>query len=88
MTTFTLVLGDSCRNGADVVAVHRGSEYGVVLAKWRSEFVTWMFRVDDERSTYHGHYFIYGAEGEGRPNMEDALRRAKTDYLARVTKYI
>jgi len=85
MTTFTIVSGDSCRNGANVLAVHRGSEYGVVLAQWRSEFVTWMFRLDDERSTYHGHYFIYG---DDRAPIGEAMKEAKADYLARVARYI
>lgn len=85
MTTFTLTSGDSCRNGAEVVAVHRGTEYGVVLAHWRSEFVTWMFRLDDERSTYHGHYFTYGGD---RTPVGEALKQARADYLARVARYI
>ena len=88
MSKFTLVVGGNCANGAEVVAVHRSSNGGVVLATWRKEYVTWVFPIDYEESTAHGNYFLYGAEVEGRPNMEDALRRAKEDYIARVTKYI
>jgi hypothetical protein len=88
MSTFKLEVGGSCNNGADVIAVHRGSKGGVVLATWRKEYVTWVFPIDYEESTSHGNYFLYGAEVEGRPSMEDALRRANADYIARVSKYL
>lgn len=88
MSTFKLEVGGNCANGAEVIAVHKSNKGGVVLATWRKEFVTWVFPIDYEESTAHGNYFMYGAEVEGRPNMEDALRRAKADFIERVTKYI
>jgi hypothetical protein len=85
MKKFKLEVGGKCFNGADVVFVHRGRESGVVCASWRQEYVTWVFPLGMEDSTSNGNYFLYG---NGHGTMEEALERAKENYVARVAKYL
>jgi hypothetical protein len=80
MSTFKLEVGGTCKNGAEVVALFKDSNHGVVLAEYHNEYVTWLFHPDMQDSTAHGNYF--------GSNTELALDEAKADFIERVTKYI
>jgi|TARA_R110001606_G_scaffold81035_4_gene186673 hypothetical protein len=71
-------------NGADALAVFEGPRFGVVLAHWKEEFITWEFMTGDKASTTSGNYHMYG-RGQ---DEEEAYQDAQSDFLSRVTKNI
>lgn len=71
-------------NGADALAVFEGPRFGVVLAHWKEEFITWEFRTGELASTTSGNYFMYG-RGQ---DEEEAYQDAQSDFLSRVTRNI
>ncbi len=87
MSTFQLEVGGNCANGARVVCLFVGRFEGVVLAQWRSEYVTWVFNKEIQDCTSHGNYFLYGTR-ESDDTEEEAYQKAAKDFVVRVTKYI
>ena len=81
---FELRVGDFCANGAQVLALYMDEAEGVVLATWKSEFITWVFPTNNQRSTAHGNYFMHN-DGD-RADERDAFQRARADFIRRVTK--
>jgi len=71
-TITTPTPGETLPNGATVVAARatRTSDVVAILAIYNTEFVTWVARADDLRTTSHGHY-------------THDLREAVEDYFAR-----
>jgi|TARA_B100001093_G_scaffold484190_1_gene517394 hypothetical protein len=79
-------------NGAEIIAVFFIARSGVVLAQWKSEYVTWIFpkdisdyipSADRITGTTAGNYFMYreGMENERLQKFHQAYR----DFQARVS---
>ena len=83
MSTFNLEVNGLCKNGATVIAVYKELHEGVVIARWNWEYVTWMFRTDDQGTTAHGHYYRYKESPE---TEEEAFKEAWMDFIDRVTR--
>ena len=76
------VLG-TLRNGAQILAVFQAPHAGVVLAQWKTEYVTWVFPGSNTGATTSGNYFVYrkGMENERLQKYQQAVR----DFQARVS---
>ena len=83
MTDFKLEVGKHCANGAKVIALFQDEHEGVVLATWKSEFITWEFQANQQDSTAHGNYFMYNSDTVG-----DAFYKAYADMIDRIQRMI
>jgi hypothetical protein len=83
MSTFQLEVGGLCNNGATVVAVYKEQTEGVVLARWNWQYVTWLFRTDEQTGTAHGNYYRFEEEPESE---ENAFKDAYENFLERIIK--
>jgi len=83
MSTFQLEVGGLCNNGATVIAVYKEISEGVVLARWDWQYVTWVFRTDNQASTSHGNYYRYKEEPE---TEEVAFKEAYANFLERIIR--
>ena len=83
MSKFQLEVNGLCRNGATVIAVYKELHEGVVLARWNWQYVTWIFRTEEQEVTNHGNYYPYG---ESTESEEQAFKEAWNNFLDRITK--
>ena len=83
MSDFKLVVGEHCANGAKVIALFMNESEGIVLATWKSEFITWEFPASQQDSTAHGNYFMYDSD-----NWGDAFYKAYSDMIDRIQRII
>ena len=83
MSDFKLVVGEHCANGAKVIALFMNESEGIVLATWKSEFITWEFSTNQQDSTVHGNYFMYDSD-----NWGDAFYRAYANMIDRIQRMI
>lgn len=81
---FEIKVGNFLANGAQVLAVYMDEAEGVVLATWKSEFITWVFPTNNQRSTAHGNYFMY-TQGD-HDDENETFHRARRDFIGRATK--
>jgi hypothetical protein len=81
---FEIRVGNFLANGAQVLAVYMDEAEGAVLATWKDEFITWIFPINNQSSTAHGHYFMFDRNKEG--DEMDAFQRARKDFIQRATK--
>ena len=84
MRDFKIEVGGHCANGAQVLALYMDEAEGVVLAGWKSEFITWVFPTNNQRGTAHGNYFMYREGDEDDEN--EAFQRARQDFIQRANK--
>ena len=83
MSDFKLVVGEHCANGAKVISLFMNESEGIVLATWKSEFITWEFSTNQQDSTAHGNYFMYDSDTVG-----DAFYKAYADMINRIQRII